>query len=180
MPIYNLERLRRIIRRCLDELYQVDGFLFRRNAGRGVCERCLTFRFAHHLQNKFTQYFVDCDFNSSFTTEFDSQGRIIRRERSGKAIRNLNDTETKRFIDIIVHKRDYDSRNDFICFEIKKWNNDGHRERNKDYLNLARLTTDYGYFYGFHVVLGRVKVETKWTIFHCGQIIIENEFIFNN
>ncbi len=174
----SLAIIKKQVKGCVEKLYQTDGFLFRRNSGRGICERGLTFRFAYYLQNNFDSYFVDCDFNSSFIGEVNNTGNIVRIERSGKLIRNEDGSETKRFVDIIIHKRDYNARNDFICFEIKKWNNNGEQERNKDYNNLRRLTLDYGYFYGFHIILGKTQNSTKWTVFQHGEVIIGTTLMF--
>ena len=143
-----------VIKHCLDKLYTQDDCLFERNDGKGISERCLVFRFAHYLQNVILDLdlFVDCDFNSSF-------------DKSGKPIKNPDGTYTRRFVDIIVHKRDNKPCNNFLCFEIKKWNN--YKNRNKDRNNLDKLTTSdiYKYKYGFHIILGETKEKCKWLIF---------------
>jgi hypothetical protein len=169
-----------IVRESLVKLYSTDGVLFDRNDGRGVCERRLVFRYAYHLQNMLPEFFVDCDFNSSFDIIKRDDGTIECRDRKGKIIRNLDGTETKRFIDIIVHRRDFETQeNDFICFEIKKWNNDSKKKREKDYNNLRVLTTTYGYELGFFLVLGKTKETTKWTIFDDGRIVTNYEPVFH-
>jgi hypothetical protein len=144
---------------CLDELYSKDEILFNRNDGRGLCERCIVFRFALYLQKSFNKYFVDCDFNSS---NFNGQ------EKNGKIIGHK-----KRFIDIIVHRRASEADTDFICFEIKKWNSKPGKE-NKDEKNLKILTSEYGYKFGFHVILGKTRIETKIDIFENGRKIQTN------
>ena len=112
-----LEQVKAIIRYCVDKLYKSDYFLFERN----ICERGLVFRFAHYLQNEiihndgFDSYFVDCDFNSSYKYFINEQGNRAGTERTGKGIRNVDGTITKRFVDIIVHKRDYRRHNDFMA-----------------------------------------------------------------
>lgn len=146
---------------CLNKLYTEDKILFLRNKEQGLCERCLVFRFAHYLQDEFEEYFVDCDFNSS---------SINGTERSQKTIRNQNGSGSKkRFIDIIVHKRTLNSNDDFICFEIKKWNNQKKKDFKKDENNLKILTSDYGYKYGFHLIFGKNQDETKLDIWQNGQ-----------
>lgn len=155
IPLSAFELIKQKIISSLEKLYVADITLFNRNEGRGVSERCLVFRFAHYLQTEFPNYFVDCDFNSSF---------IGTTQQSGKPIQNPDGTFTKRFIDIIVHQRNFNSGsgiyNDFICFELKKWNNKKQSELEKDYNNLSVLTTDYGYKYGFHIILGK-SIETS-------------------
>ena len=176
----SLADIKKLVRDTLSELYEKDQFLFDRNEGKGVCERALVFRFAHYLQNRIPNFFVDCDFNSSFEGRFLPDGRIVGRERHGKSIQNPDGTFTKRFVDIIVHKRDYANQNDFICFEIKKWNNTNPEEVKKDRNNLRKMTSTYGYVYGFYLILHRNKSNCRWTIFRAGEISEDESRVFDN
>src|SRR4030043_55491 len=107
----NLEEIKGKIKACLQKLYQNDTLLFERNNGKGLCERCIVFRFALYLQEEFSDYFVDCDFNSASVN-----GQPV----GGKPITNIDGrTSTNRFVDIIVHKRTVETNTDFICFEVK-------------------------------------------------------------
>lgn len=152
-----LIEIRHVINKCLKKLYRRDESLF---IGKGLCERCLVFRFAMYLQEAFRHYYVDCDYNSSMVNGHRTSGKLI-----GK---------TKRFIDIIVHDR---GSNDFICFEVKKWNNMRTKDILKDYENLMVLTAEgsagYGYKYGFHLVLGKSLSSSKLKIFQHGKKIAE-------
>ena len=142
---------------ALEKLYRDDAILFERNSGKGLCERALVFRFGLYLQETFPDYFVDCDFNSH-----SRDGRTF----GGKPIPNQDGTTTDRFVDIIVHKRGLNGLgSDFICFEVKKWNNTNAISAEKDQNNLRILTSEYGYKYGFYLILGRLLNSTKWTIF---------------
>jgi hypothetical protein len=158
------------IRKCLRRLYTQDAILFERNRGRGVCERCLVFRFAMYLQEEFVEYFVDCDFNSSaaFIPQGDGGTRVVP-DIPGKGIRNRDGTTTKRFVDIIIHRRTLQPGNDFICFEIKKTDGRDQREAEKDRNNLLELTSQYGYRFGFYLILGKTLDETRWEIYQRGQ-----------
>lgn len=178
----SFDEIKKMVRDCLNQFYSSDSFLLERNDGKGICERAIVFRFAHYLQNKMlkSNFFVDCDFNSSFENHSDSQGRNVGEERCGKPIENKDGTLTKRFPDIIVHKRDYNSQNDFICFEIKKWNNYNRKAIRKDANNLRILTSQYGYIYGFHISIHKIKTKTKWTIFDWKGLVAENEEVFKN
>ena len=154
-----------IIKVCLDELYSKEKFLFDNN----LCERCLVFRLAHHLQIIFNKeysaegYFVDCDYNSSCNYD---EGRGDLKRSSGKPIPNqLSKKSKKRFIDIIVHKRESESDSNLICFEIKKWNNCTVEGMKKDKNNLAVLTSQYGYSFGFHLIFGEVERDLKLYVF---------------
>lgn len=167
---WNIDKLNiylSMIIRCLYILYYQEQDLFKNN----LCERCLIFRFGFHLQNLFDRqephngddrYFVDCDYNSSFY--YDGK-RKMWIKRGGKPIADQKTGKiTKRFIDIIVHKRDFGSGKDLICFEFKKWNNCTDEGVKKDINNLEVLTTQYGYSFGFHLIFGLEKEETKLTI----------------
>ncbi len=166
----NIEEIKNKIKQCLEILYQNDSILFKRNDGKGLCERCIVFRFAHYLQNTFSDYVVDCDFNSSV-----DNGRNI----SGKPIPNPDKTTSiDRLIDIIVHRRTFCEGNDFICFEIKKWNNSKRQDIEKDKNNLKVLTSEYGYQYGFHLIFGKTINETKWEIFQNGESLNGPEPVF--
>ena len=166
----SLDDIKRLIKICLKKLYAEDAVLFSRNEGKGLCERCIVFRLGHYLQDAFQDYFVDCDFNSS---------SVRGQQQSGKSITNAGGrTSTKRFIDIIVHTRTFDNNNDFICLEIKKWNNYDRRAFDKDVNNLKVLTTQYRYKYGFYLTLGKTVVQTKWLIFQDGEIVENETLIF--
>lgn len=152
-----LDEIKERIKGCLSKLYTQDRILFERNEGEGLCERCLVFRFGLYLQEAFPDYFVDCDFNSA---------RVNGNHVSGKPIMNPDGTTTNRFVDIIVHKRLAVGETDFICFEIKKWNNGNKDAENKDKQNLTILTSQYGYKYGFYLIFGKNLQTTKWIVFH--------------
>src|SRR2546422_8414229 len=96
-----------------------------------------------------SDYFVDCDFNSSYVMNVNRAGHVSVSERQGKSIPDVDGRTRKRFVDIIVHRRDQDPDNDLICFEIKKWNNRDTQGDRKDRNNLRVLTSTYGYLYGF-------------------------------
>lgn len=154
----------RYILSILMHLYQNEYSLFENN----LCERCISFRFAHLLQNIFntgtgnTKYFVDCDYNSSFYYDETCRQWV---KRTGKPILDQNSGKlTKRFVDIIVHQRKYEQPSDLICFEIKKWNNCTKEGAHKDINNLIQLTSHYGYSFGFHLVFGKQLSETKLRI----------------
>jgi len=157
MTSERIERMKDDIRKCIDKIYSIkgDALLFERNERRGLCERCIVFRFAHYLQEQFSDYFVDCDYNSSITN-----GEV----KSGKSVKESGGRPRKRFIDIIIHKRTSDINSNFICFEIKKWNNKTKESLEKDENNLKTLTKEYGYALGLLIILGKSKEDTTWSI----------------
>ena len=167
---FSLEEIKTKIHFCLARLYADDATLFTRNSGIGLCERCLVFRFALYLQREFPNYFVDCDFNSSCAfTHGPTGGCTVERDIHGKVITNADGTKTKRFVDIIVHKRTFEPGTDFICFEFKKWNNCRPAHLEKDRNTLHQLTTEYGYHYGFLVILGQTLEQAQWQVFSRGE-----------
>lgn len=159
----NLQEIKDKINICLQRLYRDDVILFERNQGKGLCERCIVFRFALYLQEMFPDYFVDCDFNSSSIN-----GNAV----SAKPITNIGGrTTTNRFVDIIIHSRSFGRKNDFICFEVKKWNNYDKKAVEKDKNNLKVLTSEYGYEYGFYLILAKTREKTRGVIFQNGRPI---------
>lgn len=122
------------INECLDKIYSERPSLFELVENKIRSERCLVFRLAHYIQNSFPNYFVDCDYNSHM-----QNGQRLNE----KPIQDSNGIVKNRLIDIIVHKRNNDEDADFICFEIKRWDN--YSGRSKDRNNLIKLTTTYNY-----------------------------------
>ena len=180
----SLTEIKTVIKECLNDVYTTDSDILERNNGKGVCERSIVFRLAYYLQNKIPDFFVDCDFNSSYHGHFEN-GDLIWQQRQGKPIENQDGTTTERFVDIIIHKRHNFQNNesntsDFLCFEIKKWNNYDKAQIEKDKNNLCIMTSRYGYVYGFFISIHKVKTKTSWTIFQHGRPIEENAVIFNN
>lgn len=164
---------------CLKQLYQYEYGLFEND----LCERCITFRFAHFLQNIFDgivgndKYYVDCDYNSSFYYD-ESRSQWIK--RNGKPIEDQKSGKlSKRFVDIIVHQRKYEQPSDLICFEIKKWNNCTKEGIHKDINNLEQLTSKYGYSFGFHLIFGQKIEKTKLRVVRGDQSFSIN-FAINN
>jgi len=163
-----LEEIKQKVKASLQKLYEKDAILFERNNSKGLCERCLVFRFGLYLQEEFSGYFVDCDCNSASVNGQDVNGKPIPNP-DGR-------TSTNRFVDIIIHRRTFRTGNDFICFEVKKWNNSHASEKDKN--NLRVLTSGFGYKYGFYLILGRRKEKIKWIIFQHGEPLSEMGPVF--
>lgn len=178
----SLDEIKGVVKTCLSQLYDKDAELFTRNGGKGLSERCMVFRFAHYLQTELADFFVDCDFNSSYHGHYEN-GIFVWEQRDGKPIENADGMTTYRFVDIIIHKRSKFENNqpnlsDFLCFEIKKWNNGNKAQIDKDKNNLHAMTSVYGYVYGFFINFGQTKDSSRWTIFQRGQEIESNTEIF--
>lgn len=180
----NLLSIKKKVRSCLDKLYTRDAFLFERNNGEGVCERCLAFRFGMYLQSEFKDYYVDAEYDNTVIYSLDENNGYVRerKENKGKQILDSNGVESDRIPDIIIHKRSLNlaNDNDYICFELKKRNRIKKKDLEKDCSVLETLTYGYMYRFGFHIIFGKEKEETKWTIFQLGGIIENNVLVFEN
>lgn len=178
----SLPDIKSVIQSCISLLYsESERELFERNNGKGLCERAIVFRFAYYLQKTIENFYVDCDFNSSYP----ENGNNRSQPQPGKPIRNENGTKTGRFVDIIIHKRGNFENNEpntsnFLCLEIKKWNNHNKKQIEKDKNNLKALTTTYGYRYGFYLSIHKIKKKTKWTIYKDGRIEENESGVFDN
>ncbi|HVM31766.1 MAG TPA: hypothetical protein VMU88_01405 [bacterium] len=153
---------KKMVIECLNKLYAQDQELFDMKAR----EECLTFRFAHYLQNLLKDFLVDCEFDKSWGVDGE--------RRDGKQIRNGRRVENK-LVDIIVHDR---GQVNYFCIEIKRW---GNENKKKDRNNLSRLTESgkYGYKYklGFRLNLGQGREQTRWEIFKNGQLHQKEEVV---
>ncbi|WP_321430335.1 hypothetical protein [uncultured Methanolobus sp.] len=165
------------IRNSLTELYTKDQILFERNNEEGVQERCIQFRFAMYLQNQFDNYYVDVEYDNTITCYLDDNGFVTQVEESKKKL--ISDEDGNQHLkvpDIIIHKRGIGQNSNYLCFELKKWNRTNNRldvKKDHDVLKFLTSIYEFGYLYGFHIIFGRVKDETKWTIFQNGQILEE-------
>ena len=66
-----------------------------------------------------------------------------------------------------------------FCIEIKKWNNINDERVEKDKNNLCRLTSDYGYSFGYHLIIGENKENTTIEIFHEGSSVCRPFSLFD-
>ncbi|MFA5934582.1 MAG: hypothetical protein WC827_01710 [Candidatus Paceibacterota bacterium] len=137
-----IKEIKKRINNALDRLYDVDQFIIDND----LCERCINFRFALHLQNNFPEYFVDCEYNKSHIGLINDQKRVL-------------DTGNGNFIDIIIGKRSRSPKDDFICFETKKSNSNDVLGIENDINKLKILTSggQFDYKYGFKIVFSLLR-----------------------
>ena len=162
-----LKEIKSKVKKALDNLYEKDCFIIKKK----LCERCINHRFAIHLekQNFGDGYYIDCEYNKSH----------LGKATDLKKVSSINGN----YIDIIVTKRDGNYVNDLVCFEVKKWNN--YHGRKKDRSNLKILTgganqannMGFGYDYGFYIILGKKKEETKIEIYSNGNLFQDSGFL---
>jgi len=153
-----------IIMSCVDKLHNKDKYLFDCKA----CERCLMFRFAYYLQIKFSNYYVDCEFNKMGFNNYKHETKVETIDQ-GKILKKM-------YADIIVHKRNSNIQNNFICLEIKKirrkMNYDLERLKNMTRINGFRynnINYIYAYDYGFFIYLPKDKRKFEIRIFENGE-----------
>jgi hypothetical protein len=149
---------------CINILYAEDIYLFNCD----VCERCLMFRLAYYLQNKFNNYFgdniyfVDCEFNKM---------GVGPQKRDPKVETNKKGTDLKpMYADIIIYNRKEGTQlHNFICIEIKKDKEKIPKDvkRLKEMTNKAGLSVEnsdnytYAYDFGFLIYLENDKYEIR-------------------
>ncbi len=171
----NLEEIKGKIKNAIDRLYKDHSFLIKE----GLNERSISQKFATCLEqeNFGNGYFVDCEYDKAY-----SSGENIGKKRVI--------SERGNSIDIVITKRDNNEENDLACFETKKWSNKNKIEIERDRKKLRVLTgielpTDFtskeilknqngemysfNYKYGFFVVFGLTKEETKIEVYIRGQ-----------
>src|SRR3989304_9374327 len=120
------------INNCVNKLYNEDSYLFES----GVCERCLMFRLAHYLQANFSDYFVDCEFNKMGFNEYKHIDKV--------ELNSLGNELKRMFADIIIHKRNSNVEDNYVCLEIKRT----RRAINNDVRRLERMTNSRGFKHG--------------------------------
>lgn len=101
-------------------VYKNDKFLIEK----GLCERCIMFRFAHYLADLYPDYDVDCEYN-----------------RHKNNIKKIN-ANTPAFPDVIMHTRGIDDNN-FAVIELKNKTNKDVPGRKNDETKLQALTKSY-------------------------------------
>ena len=155
------------VNNALDKLYENDRYLFEYD----LCERCIQHKFANYLeQEKFDDYFIDCEYNRAYS-----------KSNGGVGTKKVT-SEDGNSVDIVVTKRNDDSNDDLVCFELKKWNNSEGKNGFQADRNKLRVLTgkelpykkntngekeflkdtngDYycfSYKYGFFIIFGPIR-----------------------
>jgi hypothetical protein len=123
-------------------------------------------RLWYYLQNEFSNYYVDCEFNKMWHNSNQSDGTSQTVEKIGV---NINGIKKKIYVDIIIHKRDSNIDNQLICIEMKRnSNSDEDINRLKNMTNQQGFITEwkeyifaykYGFFISFWDKLKKPKVK---------------------
>lgn len=152
------------INSCVDKLYNKDKYLFDCK----VCERCLMFRLAYYLQIKFSDYFVDCEFNKMGFYGYKHESKVEPTKQDSRL--------KKMYADIIIHKRNSNIQDNFICLEIKRTK----RGIDNDLKRLENMTREngfqyentnyvYAYDFGFLIYLPKDRTKSEIKIFKNGE-----------
>ena len=123
----SLEEIKELVKETLVRLYCVDAELFKRKQDKMMHELCFTFRLGYHIQNIIgNDFFVDSYYDSSYRKRLDENGNPVL-DKDGNVIYDEQDQKyfpsiggkKRRYVDIIVHKREASSESDFITIFLK-------------------------------------------------------------
>lgn len=148
-----------------------------------ICERTIAHKLAEYLQQVFTEYNVDCEYNRN-AEKGSCKPKYIDIIKHGydEAFQKAkdNDEELKAFLyqvtsfpDIIIHKR---LTNDFnlLIIEVKKSNNNSNweiDEKKIEAFTREKDTEGYGYQLGLHLIIniGKMWKDPKITWYKKGS-----------
>ena len=123
---------------ALNLLYENDEFLITNTTN----ERTITHKLAVYLQQYFTDWNVDCEYN-----------------RAGKNKKTLSNQKTS-YPDIIIHQRN--TQNNLLIIEVKKQNvNNTDIKSDKIKIKDFIETKEYNYKYGLFIKLNIEQIKTE-------------------
>lgn len=142
-----LQDIKKKVINSIQELFMKDKILISLN----VNERTITHKLAEYLQNEFSNFNVDCEYNRSFDEikELNLPRKLNRLKNTSDV--NWDDLEAKTiFPDIIIHKRN--TKVNYIVIELKKWTN--RSSRMIDRIKLKAFTKEpFNYKFGIFLEL---------------------------
>ena len=130
---------------ALTEFYDSETWLFEHDLG----ERTLTHRLAVHLENQFSGWKVDCD--------YDRLGERTLRLPRGSIVSTDDHLAKSIYPDIVVHQREIPKN--LLAVEVRKATN--HQPPEHDQHKLRALTDPhlwFAYAIGLYLVLGKQSV----------------------
>jgi len=131
----NFKSVKQKVEAALSKLRNQDSFLIEANTN----ERTISHKLAEYLQEEFTDWNVDCEYNR--------HGDDIKKVEVPKENVSWDDKEAKTvFPDIIVHERSTDLHN-LLVIEIKKSSNVACRQFDRNKL-IALTKEPYRYHFG--------------------------------
>jgi hypothetical protein len=145
---YDFGTVKKFVKTAIEKLKTNDAELLDIN----VNERSISHKLAEYLQQSFTFWNVDCEYN-----------RKIRDRKTLKvSYNNITDEDIEAktiFPDIIVHHRQ--TVDNLLVIEMKK----NGRDTNKDEVKLKAFTgPEYTYRFGLLLVLRQNEFEMNWFV----------------
>lgn len=141
----NKNEIESLVKKAIDRLLNDDGDLLRYD----VNERSITHRLACYLQELFSEWNVDCEYNR----DHDKPKKLLTYK--GKKV-EIDDTKgTTVFPDIIVHKRG--SGKNLLVIEVKKTTNTDPNDCDIDKLTAFKEEQQLQYK---HALFLRLKADT--------------------
>ena len=138
-----INQIESLVKKAIDRLLDDDGDLLRND----VNERSITHRLACYLQELFSEWNVDCEYNRNH----DKTKKLLTYK--GKKV-GIDDTKgTTVFPDIIVHKRM--SKENLLVIEVKKTTNTEPNDFDIDKLTAFKKELHYK-----HALFLRLKAGT--------------------
>lgn len=143
------EEVKDAVRQALRKFYLNDSFLFHNNAH----ERTLTFRLGIYLQELFSAWNVDCEYNKNIATV--EGNKLLSAKCNNLQRLNCGKCTTRKkcnvFPDIIIHRRG--TSENLLVIEAKKNASNPDKTADKEkinaYLNESTLKYRYGLFLDF-------------------------------
>ena len=134
--------------KALSDFITNEKFLLQNNLN----ERTLTAKLSCYIQNLFSDFNVDCEYNRMMDGKDYNTKKLGLEDIEERSIK-ANDTEQKTvFPDIIIHKRGDNSQN-FVAIEAKKSSNRNDREidfkKLRAFTDKDKLNYQFGFFIEF-------------------------------
>lgn len=129
----NIEEIKENVESSVKSFMKEDAFLLENNLN----ERTLTHRLACHLEKRFSNYNVDCEYNRMWNKD---KGGHIKKEIQAENIQSDDDKGTTVFPDIVIHNREGNERN-LLVIEVKKNGNATDSNTKKDKKKIEKYCT---------------------------------------
>lgn len=158
----DFETMKKRVVNALNKLRDKDFFLLKTNAN----ERTISHKFAEYLQEEFSEWIVDCEYNR--------HGEEIKRIDLPSDKITWDDTEAKTvFPDIVVHKRNTDNEN-LLIIEIKKSSNKINHQFDKKKIE-AFTKEPYNYKIGLFIEIDVNDQNDSLEWYKEGELIYETK-----
>ena len=146
-----LEDIKERVLSAIVDLYRYDGDLLDRDAN----ERSITHKLAEHLQRRFPNWHVDCEYNR----REDKRKRLPTSDGKG-GLTAKDNRERSVFPDIIVHQRG--AQVNLVILEVKKLHSNSSRKED-DIEKLKAFLNDpnFEYCVGLFLEIGTTRESPK-------------------